>query len=66
MMGLFATTLADPYCQGHSLGGAVASIGGLSLKSNFPNATVKVYTFGQSLDHLGSFALTMKTVSRST
>lgn len=32
---------------GHSLGAAIASIGGLSLKANFPNATVKMYTFGQ-------------------
>jgi len=32
---------------GHSLGAAIASISGLSLKANFPNATVKMYTFGQ-------------------
>jgi len=32
---------------GHSLGAAIASISGLSLKSNFPNATVRVFTFGQ-------------------
>jgi len=32
---------------GHSLGGALASIAGLSLKVNFPEAMVKLYTFGQ-------------------
>jgi len=32
---------------GHSLGAAIASISGLSLKANFLNATVKMYTFGQ-------------------
>ncbi|KIM78843.1 hypothetical protein PILCRDRAFT_74960 [Piloderma croceum F 1598] len=31
---------------GHSLGASIASIGGLSLKANFPNVTVKMYTFG--------------------
>lgn len=28
------------------MGAAIASIGGLSLKANFPNVTVKMYTFG--------------------
>ena len=32
--------------SGHSLGASIASIGGLSLKANFPNVTVKMYTFG--------------------
>ena len=32
---------------GHSLGGALASLGGVSLKSNFPNANVTMWTFGQ-------------------
>lgn len=32
---------------GHSLGGALSSLGGLSLKSNFPTANVIMYTFGQ-------------------
>ncbi|KAJ2930259.1 hypothetical protein H1R20_g6800, partial [Candolleomyces eurysporus] len=32
---------------GHSLGGAVASLGALSLKSAFPSANVKLYTYGQ-------------------
>ncbi|TDL19369.1 alpha/beta-hydrolase [Rickenella mellea] len=32
---------------GHSLGGALASLGGLSLKSNFPGSSVRMFTFGQ-------------------
>jgi len=32
---------------GHSLGGAVASLCGLSVKVNFPEEEVKIYTFGQ-------------------
>ena len=32
---------------GHSLGGALASLGGVSLAGNFPDAPLKVYTFGQ-------------------
>jgi hypothetical protein len=28
------------------LGASIASVGGLSLKANFPNVTVKMYTFG--------------------
>lgn len=32
---------------GHSLGGALASLGSLSIKSNFPMANVRLYTFGQ-------------------
>lgn len=33
--------------SGHSLGGALSSLAGLSLKSNFPSSSVTVYTFGQ-------------------
>ena len=32
---------------GHSLGAALASLGAVSVKSNFPNASVALYTFGQ-------------------
>lgn len=32
---------------GHSLGGALSSLGGVSLAANFPSAHLKVYTFGQ-------------------
>lgn len=32
---------------GHSLGAALASIAGVTLKANFPSTTLKVYTFGQ-------------------
>ncbi|TDL21691.1 alpha/beta-hydrolase [Rickenella mellea] len=32
---------------GHSLGGALSSLGGLSLKSNFPSSNVRLFTFGQ-------------------
>ncbi len=31
---------------GHSLGGALASLGGLSLASNFPGVPLRVFTFG--------------------
>ena len=34
---------------GHSLGGALASLGALSLKSNFPDSEVILYTFGMEL-----------------
>ncbi|KAJ7842687.1 Alpha/Beta hydrolase protein, partial [Mycena leptocephala] len=32
---------------GHSLGGAIASIAALSLKTEFPHTTLQLYTFGQ-------------------
>ena len=32
---------------GHSLGAALASLGAVSLKSNFPSTSLKLYTFGQ-------------------
>ncbi|KAL5494551.1 hypothetical protein ACEPAI_12 [Sanghuangporus weigelae] len=32
---------------GHSLGAALASLGGVSLASNFPGAPLQVFTFGQ-------------------
>ncbi|KAF8143476.1 alpha/beta-hydrolase [Mycena galopus ATCC 62051] len=32
---------------GHSLGGALAALGGVSIKTALPNATLKIYTFGQ-------------------
>ena len=32
---------------GHSLGAALASLGGISLASNFPGQPLLVYTFGQ-------------------
>ena len=32
---------------GHSLGGALASLGGVSLASNFPGHPLRVFTFGQ-------------------
>lgn len=33
--------------SGHSLGGALASIAALSIKSNFPSAAVQLFTYGQ-------------------
>jgi len=33
--------------SGHSLGGALASIAALSVKSNFPSAAVRLFTYGQ-------------------
>ncbi|EGO25983.1 hypothetical protein SERLADRAFT_388749 [Serpula lacrymans var. lacrymans S7.9] len=41
---------------GHSLGGSLASIGAISMKSNFPNAHVKLFTFGQPRTGNGAFA----------
>lgn len=32
---------------GHSLGGALASLGGISLAANFPGTPLRVFTFGQ-------------------
>jgi predicted lipase len=32
---------------GHSLGGSLSSLAGLSMKSNFPSNPVQLYTFGQ-------------------
>jgi len=32
---------------GHSLGGALSSLAGVSLKANFPSSTVYMYTYGQ-------------------
>ncbi|EJD04681.1 alpha/beta-hydrolase [Fomitiporia mediterranea MF3/22] len=32
---------------GHSLGGALASLGGVSLAANFPDTPLRVFTFGQ-------------------
>ena len=32
---------------GHSLGGALSSLGGVSLAANFPDAPLRVFTFGQ-------------------
>lgn len=32
---------------GHSLGAALASLGGISLAQNFPGTPLRVYTFGQ-------------------
>ncbi|KAL0948424.1 hypothetical protein HGRIS_011003 [Hohenbuehelia grisea] len=33
--------------SGHSLGGAIASIAGLSLQQNFPHRNTRMYTYGQ-------------------
>lgn len=32
---------------GHSLGAALASLGGISIAENFPDTPLRVYTFGQ-------------------
>lgn len=32
---------------GHSLGGALASIAGISLKANFPHVPLRMFTIGQ-------------------
>lgn len=32
---------------GHSLGAALASLGGASLAANFPDSKLRVFTFGQ-------------------
>jgi len=33
--------------SGHSLGGALSSLAAISLKSNFPHCTTRMYTYGQ-------------------
>ena len=33
--------------QGHSLGAALASVMGVTIKANFPDVPLKVYTYGQ-------------------
>lgn len=33
-------------CVGHSLGGALASIAAVSVKSNIPPAAVRLFTYG--------------------
>ncbi|KAF8159363.1 alpha/beta-hydrolase [Crassisporium funariophilum] len=32
---------------GHSLGGALSSLAGISMEQNFPNTTVRMFTYGQ-------------------
>lgn len=44
-LGLYPTY--SLVAAGHSLGGALASLAGVSLKSNFPNSSVRLFTFGQ-------------------
>ncbi|KAH9054312.1 alpha/beta-hydrolase [Lactarius vividus] len=41
---------------GHSLGGALASLAALSIKSNFPWAAVRLFTFGQPRTGDAAFA----------
>ncbi|KAI9437657.1 alpha/beta-hydrolase [Lactarius indigo] len=41
---------------GHSLGGALASLAALSVKSNFPWVAVRLFTFGQPRTGDGAFA----------
>ena len=38
---------ASILCTGHSLGGALALVGGLRLKEKFPKQKVEVHSFGQ-------------------
>ncbi|EIM83071.1 alpha/beta-hydrolase [Stereum hirsutum FP-91666 SS1] len=41
---------------GHSLGGAIASIASLSIKSTFPGVEVRLFTFGQPRTGNGDYA----------
>ncbi|KAF9527380.1 Alpha/Beta hydrolase protein [Crepidotus variabilis] len=41
---------------GHSLGGALASLSAISLKSGIPNANLKLFTYGQPRAGNGAFA----------
>ncbi|PPQ90550.1 hypothetical protein CVT25_015864 [Psilocybe cyanescens] len=41
---------------GHSLGGAVASLAAISIKSALPNSSLKLYTFGQPRTGNAAFA----------
>jgi predicted lipase len=42
----FCMPSADAFVEGHSLGGALASIAALSVKSNLPSAAVRLFTYG--------------------
>ncbi|KAJ6522280.1 alpha/beta-hydrolase, partial [Mycena capillaripes] len=47
---------------GHSLGGALAALGASSLKTVFPSATLKLYTFGQPRTGDAQFAKYVETM----
>ena len=47
---------------GHSLGGALASIGSVSLAKNFPGVPLKLYTFGQPRAGDPGFANTVEKI----
>ncbi|KAH7928960.1 alpha/beta-hydrolase [Leucogyrophana mollusca] len=36
-------------CTGHSLGGSIASIGAISVKGSFPDAAIRLFTFGRDM-----------------
>ncbi|KAJ6574314.1 alpha/beta-hydrolase, partial [Mycena capillaripes] len=40
--------------SGHSLGGALSSLAGISLQQNFPDNTVRMYTYGMSADFINA------------
>ncbi|TDL27132.1 alpha/beta-hydrolase [Rickenella mellea] len=46
---------------GHSLGGAIASLGGVSMKCNFPEANVRLFTFGQPRTGNAAYAAFVET-----
>ncbi|KIK37407.1 hypothetical protein CY34DRAFT_810367 [Suillus luteus UH-Slu-Lm8-n1] len=54
--------LYDVAVSGHSLGGAIACIAGLSIRNTFPDAALRLFTFGQPRTGDHSFAELVETV----
>ncbi|KAG1739802.1 Alpha/Beta hydrolase protein [Suillus occidentalis] len=54
--------LYDVAVSGHSLGGAIACIAALSIRTTFPDAALRLFTFGQPRTGDHSFAELVETV----
>jgi len=52
----------DVTVSGHSLGGAIASIAALSIRNSFPDAALRLFTFGQPRTGDHSFAELVETL----
>ncbi|KAG1854376.1 Alpha/Beta hydrolase protein [Suillus tomentosus] len=52
----------DVTVSGHSLGGAIASIAALSIRNSFPDAALRLFTFGQPRTGDQSFAELVETL----
>lgn len=60
---LFPTSLTGQ-SLGHSLGGAIASIASLSIKSTFPSVKVRLFTFGKVIRYMSQFFMIFTTRNR--